>query len=90
VFGDIEPYGSGPGEVDPYEPNDSHAVNRTTRTIRFRVEADIEIEVVEPPKVHNAEIKAAAKNRVSMALSNMTLGVMTGLNVRVTEGKKRD
>ena len=84
--------GEGPSPTEPRQEHYdalSQARSRTSRRIKFTVTADVEVEVVEPPRVHDVEVKSIAKQIVFRALQRMEIGVPTGINVEVTRFSRK-
>lgn len=63
---------------------DEDAVVRTVRRIRVEFSGFIEVEVIEPPQVFEAEIKQSVKRRIIEAFRGHTLGVPVGYDLKVT------
>jgi hypothetical protein len=75
-------------EVSLTEPiGDQYATTRKARRIKFAIIAEVELEVVEPPNVHNVEVKSIAKQRVFNTLSQLGIGVPTNINVEVRHAR---
>lgn len=77
---------------DEYEYESSSDINgtdedivvKTNRTIRVQFSGYVDIEVVEPPQVFEAEIKQAVKRTILTAIAAHKLGAATGYNLEVT------
>ena len=59
-------------------------VVRTTRRIRVEFAGYIDVEVIEPPEVFDAEIKQSVKRDLIHSIVNRKLGVPVGYEIRVT------
>lgn len=63
---------------------DEHIVVKTNRRIRVEFSGHVDIEVIEPPQVFDAEVHIAVKRQIITALSQHRLGTPVGYHIDVT------
>lgn len=82
---DIEPMEiDGPSTSADINPDDSHAVIRQNRRIKVWFSGTLEVNVIEPPQVFDAEIEQALRRQIMSACAGLKLGSPSAVAVDIT------
>jgi hypothetical protein len=71
-------------------PDESHETVRQNRSVTIYFAGQIDVNVIEPPMVFNAEIEQAIRRQVMTALANVKLGSASNISIRTSASKLDD